>query len=66
MAEFHRFVRLQLWRLAAVIAVLFALASIVGVHPVLVLLEWTPMAICVLIAVAEVGGAVARGQRRRR
>jgi hypothetical protein len=30
------------------------------------MLEWTPMAACVLIAVAAVRNAVAREQRRRR
>lgn len=66
MVEFHRFLRLQLWRLAAALGALLSLASIVGVHTVVVMLEWTPMAACVLIAVAAVRNAVAREQRRRR
>jgi hypothetical protein len=66
MAEFHRFVRLQLWRLSAVVGALFVLASILGAHTVLRLLEWTPMAICVLILAAEVRKAIAPAQRRRR
>jgi len=66
MLQFHRFVRLQLWRLAAALGTLLTLALILGVHTVVLLLEWTPMAICVLIAFTAVRSAVAREQRRRR
>ena len=66
MAQFHRFVRLQLWRLAAAIGTLLALAQILGAHTVVLLLEWSPMAACVLIVLTAVRNAVAREQRRRR
>jgi hypothetical protein len=66
MGALHRFVRLQLWRLAGALGVLFVLATVFGVRPVLLLLEWTPMALCVLVVAAEARNALGRMQRRRR
>jgi hypothetical protein len=65
MGGLHRFVRLQLWRLAAGIAVLFVLASVLGAHAALIALEWTPMGLCVVVVAVEAHRAVVRLQRRR-
>lgn len=65
MGGLHRFVRLQLWRLAGGIAALFVLALIFGADSALIVLEWTPMGLCVVVVAAEARKAFIRLQRRR-
>jgi hypothetical protein len=64
MSPLHRFARRQLWRLVALLTVLFLLASALGARAALHVVEWLPMTAAVLVVGGELYRAV-RARRRR-
>jgi len=64
MTPVHRFARRQLWRLVALLTVLFLLASALGARTALHVVEWLPMTAAALVVAGELYRAV-RSRRRR-
>jgi uncharacterized membrane protein YfcA len=65
MSPLHRNARRQLWRLAAVLAVLLFAGRVLGAHTALHVLEWLPMTAALLLLAAHGVGFARRVHQAR-
>jgi hypothetical protein len=65
MGPLHRFARRLLWRLVAVLVLLLVATRVLGPGTTLLIVEWTPMAVALLLAAGHVG-QVLRGLHHER